>query len=120
MGGLISSRFKTDKIYYAMSKDMCCHSITNIWQMSQISLPVFLQGCKCMILEQSTEYPKLIILGGGQSYYQGTQTHLKYELYDILGYDTFNRFMLGFNKVCCIFFNVIFMRIYRRLFFCAF
>ena len=50
-----------------------------------------------MITHQSTEHPKLMVLGGRQR--KPINSHLEYELRDIIGNDTFAQFMLNFTKV---------------------
>ena len=86
------------KIYYAMSKDMCDNKMNNIWQLSNILLPCDLSHCKCLITHQSTNNPKLLILGG-ISNYSLQNTFLEHDICDIVGKDTFNRFILNFTKV---------------------
>ena len=83
-----------------MSKDVCYDSMHNIWQLSQIRLPQSLRNCKCMITHQSTNNPKLIILGGiAGEYGEYKKTFLEYNLSDILDVATFLRFMFNFKKV---------------------
>ena len=93
-----------DDIYYGMSKDLCIDNIDNIWQKSQISLPdKGITNSKCMITHQTTFNPKLIILGGyDRAFQKGTTIFFEYQLSDIIGFDTFYRFMLDFNTVTCI------------------
>ena len=100
MGGY-ANQIICDKIYFAMSKDLLCNnnSIASIWQTSQIVLPQALHQCKCLITHQNTNNPKLIVLGGCDCTNQTTKTFLEFELCDIIGYNTFIRFMLNFEKV---------------------
>ena len=91
---------KLDQIYFAMSKDMCNNnSVDSIWHLSQQTLPYPLTRCMCMITRQNTKHPKLLILGGYNDKPNEAKTCVEYELCDILGYDTFYRFMLDFKKV---------------------
>ena len=83
-----------------MSKDICDNRITNIWHISQMTLPyTFLIQCACLITQQNTKQPKLAVFGGKEA----QVVHgicLEYELYDILGYDIFNSFMTDAKQVC--------------------
>ena len=99
-GCFYDSLQKTDLIYFAMSKDISDDSINNIWQMAKIALPFTLCKCKCMITHQSTNNPKLIILGGQKNKsLEDSNIFLEYKLSDIMGYHTFQRFILDFTKV---------------------
>ena len=86
-------------IYFCMSKDMCDNKMTNIWELSQIKLPYKLYMCTCLITQQNTWYPKLIILGGNIPQKGRTNKCLEYNLFDIIGSDTFCRFMIDFTQV---------------------
>ena len=101
----------TNKIYYAMSKDICNDSIDNIWQISKVSLSIALSLCKCMITHESTMNPKFIVLGGENPLRRATYTYAEYNLYDITGNDTFKRFMLDFLKVMFDFSHIVFLNI---------
>ena len=91
---------KSDKIYYALSTDICNDSINNIWHISHILLPFPLKACKCMITHQSTKNPKLIILGGLNENNEKTNLFLQYKICDIIGNDKYSRFILDLKKVC--------------------
>ena len=78
---------------------MCDYKMENIWQISQISLPFTLSRCTCLITQQSTKQPKLIILGGQTATTQITKTYLEYNISDIIGYDKFKCFMIDVKQV---------------------
>ena len=71
----------------------------NIWQMSQISLPKSLSHCKCMITQQNTENPKVIILCGKTNFKDVTNERLKYDLQTIIGNRNFKHFMMHIEEV---------------------
>ena len=79
-----------------MSKDLNDSTKNNIWQMSNISLPKRLKGCKCMITHKNTKNPKVIVLGCSGYYFI---PFLEYELCDIIGYHTFQSFMVDLATV---------------------
>ena len=73
-------------------------TIKNVWQLSKVSLPYELSHCSCLIIQQNTSNPKLIILGGYRKHIQ-TNAWFEFELCDIMGQQKFNRFMIGFQQV---------------------
>ena len=102
VGGVANTRELRQTIYFAVSNDLRDNKIENIWQQSNITLPYGLYHGSCIITHKSTNNPKLIILGGARkrkSEYSLTKTYLEYDLLDILGLDTFKRFMMDFHKV---------------------
>ena len=52
-----------------------------------------------MITQQNTQHPKVIVLGGMTEDFKDTNTYFEFELCDIIGESTFQRFMLDFQKV---------------------
>ena len=97
-----------------MSKDLCDNNMSNIWQMSQILLPVALNEVTCVITQKSTKQPKLMVLGGRtkiEDTHPETDHCIQYFLCDIIGNDTFNRFMIDVTQVmlCVIFFSSVFV-----------
>ena len=74
--------------------------MTNIWQLSQIGLPYTLRKCTCLITQQNTWHPKLVILGGYiNDKHERRDECLEYDLIDVIGSDTFYRFMIDFTQV---------------------
>ena len=101
VGGWNASEKKmSNEIYYCMSNDINNKNSENdysieqrIWQLSLIKLPFALNRCQCIITDQKSKNPKLIILGGYNEYREMTDECFEYNLCDIVGYDTFNRFI---------------------------
>ena len=83
-----------------MSKDILLAKDNNsIWQTSQIQLPDFIFNCNCLITQQSTLKPKLIILSPGDKNFDSQNKCLTYNLCDIVGYHTFVRFTQDLTTV---------------------
>ena len=78
-----------------MSKDTLLSNGFNIWKISKIKLPYEIKSCTCLITEQSTLKPKLIVLGPSCK----ENMSLKYNLWDIIGYHTFIRFTENLTTV---------------------
>ena len=81
-------------IYYCVSCDINNENVTNLWQQSKITLDIPLLNCKCIITHQSTDNPKLIVLGGDDNNDYETSIHREYDIRQIMGDDhKFNTFM---------------------------
>ena len=72
---------------------MCDNSMSNIWQISQISLPEMLRCVTCLITQKRTKQPKLMVLAGN------TRRCFEFLLREVIGNDTFNRFMIDVTQV---------------------
>ena len=90
---------KSNEIYYCVSNHINNKSNQSIWQASLIKLPLAIHACQCVITDQKSRNPKLIILGGVNQNYDSTDTYLEYNLCDIISYDTFNRFSIALKQV---------------------
>ena len=93
-----------------MSSDLNNKNVTNLWQQSKITLDIPLSGCKCIITQQSTDNPKLIVLGGNDNKRNNTDIHREYGIREIIGDDhKFNMFMgTCYNFV--VFFSLFFFK----------
>ena len=96
-----TTKEKSNEIYYCVSNDINNknNNDQSIWQLSLIKLPFALCDCQCMITDKKNKNPKLIILGGRNETGNPTKAYFEYNLSDIIGYDTFNRFMIDLKQV---------------------
>ena len=101
VGGYDKSNNKlSNEIYYCVSNDINNkNNNQSIWQLSVIKLPLVLCDCQCIITNKESRNPKLIVLGGESAIRMKTDIYLEYNLCDVIGYDTFNRFIIDIKQV---------------------
>ena len=82
-----------------MSKDMCDEKMKNIWRLSKMKIPCNLRNCTCLITQQSTQNPKVIIIGGSNDRWPVFEEYFEFFLFDIMGKHSFYRFMIDYKQV---------------------
>ena len=100
VGGFnVKTNKMSNEIYYCVSNDINIKNNQSIWQLCLIKLPLVLSDCQCIITDQKSNNPKLIILGGNNENNNNIDTYLVYNLCDMIGYDTFNHFIIDMRRV---------------------
>ena len=83
------------KIFYAFSDDL--HTMKNVWQTSDVTLPIPIAGCQCIITNYK-KHPKLHIIGGQDSAFKPVNLHLVYDLHEIIGAKKCQKMYPGLKK----------------------
>ena len=86
----------SNRIYYGISRNISKNSIHTIWKTSTRTTLCGLSHCRCVIINQNTSNPTLLVIGGWGAQYVTKQ---KFALKRLMDSDSYFQFTFNFEQV---------------------